>query len=200
MQGSREFSSYYAEFRRYAAEVTWDEPSKLAALKCGTAARLKKHRSGRLSTLTTIDLWVESLNEIDMHERQYQAESSSSSARTHTAPPPRQYQAPRPQPQVTTAAAAPAAAAAPVQNTTATGTVPGPMDLSLAANHRRVSPEERMYRMSEGRCYRCGGLGHMVSNCPLGQQTLRVIVIQPLAAAAAVATPVIRKTKGGTSA
>jgi chromosome segregation ATPase len=30
IQASREFSSYYAEFQRYAADVTWDEPSKLA--------------------------------------------------------------------------------------------------------------------------------------------------------------------------
>jgi len=53
MLGSREFSSYYAEFQRHAAEVTWDEPSKLAALKRGTAARFKKHLIGfgRLATL-----------------------------------------------------------------------------------------------------------------------------------------------------
>ena len=45
MQGNREFSSYYAEFQRYAAEVTLDEPSELAALNRGTAATHEKYLS-----------------------------------------------------------------------------------------------------------------------------------------------------------
>jgi hypothetical protein len=32
-QGNREFSTYLAEFQRHAAEVNWDEPSRLAVLK-----------------------------------------------------------------------------------------------------------------------------------------------------------------------
>ena len=83
-QGRREFSSYYAEFQRHAMEVTWDEPSKMAALKLGTDVKLKKHliRSDRLTTLNTINLLVESPIEIDMHECQYQAESSARTTNT----------------------------------------------------------------------------------------------------------------------
>jgi len=40
--------------------------------------------------------------------------------------------------------------------------------MDLSATRRRISVEEKARRMAEGRCYYCGGLGHMVRNCPLG--------------------------------
>ena len=39
-QGSQEFTSYYAEFQRYASEVKWDEMAKLSALRRGLTYRL----------------------------------------------------------------------------------------------------------------------------------------------------------------
>jgi hypothetical protein len=46
----------------------------------------------------------------------------------------------------------------------ATGTHPGPMDLS--AIRRQLTQEEKTTRLREGRCLYCGGLGHMARECP----------------------------------
>jgi len=40
--------------------------------------------------------------------------------------------------------------------------------MDLSATCRRISVEEKARHMAEGRYYRCGGLGHMVRDCPLG--------------------------------
>ena len=43
--------------------------------------------------------------------------------------------------------------------------------MDLSASRRRLTPEERSKRMAEGRCYCCGGIGHLVRECPLATQT-----------------------------
>ena len=48
--------------------------------------------------------------------------------------------------------------------TTATGTQPGPMDLS--ASKRTISPEEHGRRIAEGLCLYCAGAGHQARSCP----------------------------------
>jgi len=63
----------------------------------------------------------------------------------------------------------------PTQVTTATGSSPGPMDLST--NRRRITVEEKARRMAEGCCYHYGGLGHMGNDCPFGQHTLQAAAI-----------------------
>ena len=47
---------------------------------------------------------------------------------------------------------------------TATGTHPGPMDLSAA--RKTLSPEERGRHISGGLCFYCGGSGHLARTCP----------------------------------
>ena len=60
-----------------------------------------------------------------------------------------------------------------VMPTTATGTHPGPMDLSAA--RRTVSPEERGRRIAEGLCFYCAGTGHQARSYPNrpGQRPIR---------------------------
>jgi len=98
-----------------------------------------------------------------MHERQCQAESVAPKHKTATA-------APTP---------------APVTPTTGSGTSSDPMDLS--ATRRHIIPEAKARRMTEGHCYRRGGLGRMARDCPLGQRTLQAAVIAHAVIAPAVA-------------
>lgn len=41
-QGTRDFSSYFAEFQRHAAEVSWNDEAKLSALRRGLSYQLKQ--------------------------------------------------------------------------------------------------------------------------------------------------------------
>jgi len=85
-QGTRDFSSYYAEFLCHATEGEWDEPSKLAALKCGLAYHLKNDIIPVNPKPTTLAAYVELCNDLDAMCCQIQGESHAH----------RQYQAPQP--------------------------------------------------------------------------------------------------------
>jgi hypothetical protein len=151
-QGTREFSSYYAEFQRHAAEVTWDDVAKLAAFRRGLSYRLKSDLISVPEKPTTIAAFVALCNRLDIERRALQSESnrptpSTSRPRTSTTPVP----------------------------STQSGTHAGPMDLSAnrknsTASPLKVSPEERAKRMAEGRCYRCGEVGHISRECPIGNK------------------------------
>ena len=57
-------------------------------------------------------------------------------------------------------------------STTASRIHVGPMDLS--ASKKKLTPEERVKRLIEGRCLYCGGIGHMAKSCLLAKAPLRV--------------------------
>ena len=63
--------------------------------------------------------------------------------------------------------------------TTATGTHPGPMDLTAAK--KTFSPEERGRRIAEGLCFYCARTGHQARSCPNSseQQPIHIIPITP---------------------
>jgi hypothetical protein len=168
-QGTRDFSSYHVEFQQYATDINWDELSRLATLKRGLAYRLKNDLVTVLEEPRTLVEFITLCNRLDMKRRALQSESQSTRPLATTRPPPR-----------TTGTLAPAAGSAAPAPSMQSGTHAGPMDLS--ASRRRVSPEERARRMAEGRCYRCGGLGHLSRECPLAQQ-------KPIHAAEASTTP-----------
>ena len=64
------------------------------------------------------------------------------------------------------------------RNTTATGTAPGPMDLSLV--NGKLSPEVRQYRMANNLCKYCGQSGHFTRECPNKKnRSQKVAVVAP---------------------
>lgn len=158
-QGTRDFSTYHAEFQRYASEVTWDEASLWSHLRNGLTYELKRLLITVRPPPANMTDFITTCHDIDTQHRQLKSESH----RPHQQQQQQQQRRPAPAPRAQVATAASTAAAT---ASTASGTAPGPMDLS--ATRRRISPEEKARRMAEGRCYRCGGLGHMVMNCPLG--------------------------------
>ena len=143
-QGAREFVLYYAEFQRYAADVQWGKVAKLAALRKGLSYKLKNDLVTAGTDPATIADLVTLCNRLDMRRRALQSES----------------RAPNTTPRMGATASATTASMS-------SGTAPSPIDLSV--NRPRLTVEERAKRVAEGRCYRCGVVGHMARQCPLRQ-------------------------------
>ena len=145
--------------------MNWDETAKLSALRRGLTYRLQ-------NDLVTVDKEPESIAAVMALYNKLDTKRYTLKGNSHSHDP--RPQAPKHTPQATPGSATESA-------TTSSGTAPAPMDLS--ANRRRLSPEERGCRLTEGRCYHCGGMGHMARACPLGQQQ------KPMRAAEAVVAP-----------
>ena len=63
--------------------------------------------------------------------------------------------------------------------------------MDLSATRRHISVEEKARGMAEGRYYCCGGLGHMVRDCPLGLQVHAAMdFLAPVTALASASAPV----------
>jgi hypothetical protein len=154
-QGEKDFSSYFAEFQRYSAEVDWNESAKLSALQRGLSPRLKQDLVSVVDEPTGFKEWVELCQKLDNRRRAFLAD------RAKSLPSGQQSQGRQPQGPVRPAAPV----RAPAQST-AVGTHPGPMDLSAAASKRKEKAEEMARRRREGLCLYCGGVGHFASKCP----------------------------------
>jgi hypothetical protein len=48
------------------------------------------------------------------------------------------------------------------------------MDLSAGGVRKGISPQERAKRLAEGRCFGCGGQGHLFRDCPTKPRRLAV--------------------------
>ena len=68
-QGNYEFTSYYAEFQRYACEVKWDERAKLSALRRGFTYRLQNDLVMIDKEPKTIAAFVALCNKLDTKRR-----------------------------------------------------------------------------------------------------------------------------------
>jgi len=143
-QANREFSSYYAEFQRYASDVEWNESAKKSALFRGLSNEIKDALMLVDAAPATFDEFVPYVQRLDNRIRAREAEKKGRPTPRPANPTPRPAPPPTP--------------------STGSGTHPGPMDLS--SFRRTLSPEERQKRILEGRCLYCGGFGHVARVCP----------------------------------
>ena len=163
-QGSRNFVDYLTEFERYRADVDWEDHSLLYHLKHGLTYDLDRALLPYNPNSLSLEEFITTAKTVDNDLRMLKARHSHSKQSSSTSSRPSASRGPAP------ASALPPAPTAP---STATGTHPGPMDLS--ANNRRLSPAEKARRMKEGLCWYCGDATHIARNCPRkGPGSLRV--------------------------
>lgn len=149
-QKNRDFSEYYAEFQRYAADVNWDDAALLELLKGGLSQEIQTalvYAPGPTDFLA----FVSHVQGLDNRLRANRRTNPFNRQSTQ------QHNAPKP---------APAAAPPPANPTHSNSGYTGPAPMDLSTNKKRVTPEERARRMDLGLCYYCGGAGHMSRQCP----------------------------------
>jgi hypothetical protein len=154
-QANREFSLYFADFQRLSAETEWNESAKKDALQNGLCEELKDALT-LLIEEEEYSAFVKQLQRLDNKLRARQADKKKGGANSGKS------------------GSAPARSTAPIPKTsstsgghpTQTGSGyygPAPMDLSEG---KHISEEEKASRKAEGRCFYCGGVGHIARNCP----------------------------------
>ncbi|KAH0609023.1 uncharacterized protein H6S33_001251 [Morchella sextelata] len=166
-QRNRTFADYFAEFQRYAAESGMDEASRIEALMEGINGELDESMIHH-DTPATVDACATLLQRLDNRRRAAEAKRGSKKPWNVTTTP-----TPRPPPANPVSAPR---AAAPVANAPVTESHPssrpgGDVPMDLSGGRRRPSPAERNARLVEGRCFYCGGVGHMVRDCPQARAT-----------------------------
>ena len=167
-QANRDFSTYYVEFTRYAADTNWNEAAKRSQLEEGLCHELKNDPITRDEPKLFAD-FITLLQKLDQKRRHLTASAQGgktasttqtalhtthahTSASTHT------------HALLHTHTHTPTATTAPATTTTASGIYAGLMGLS--AGRKKLTPEERACRLAKRCCLYCGGVGHMAHACP----------------------------------
>ena len=182
-QASRDFSTYFAEFQRYAADTQYDDHAKRSFLRIGLSREMieaLQHRDEPENFLEFVQLLQRVANKLkdtqqELGTRRYQPNRDS----RPSAPP-----APRPQQSAPAPAPVQGPALPPAQNTsnpsyhgpaqnTSNPSYHGPAPMDLSSGRRMLPPAERSRRLSEGLCLYCGGMGHMAALCPNKRRPLR---------------------------
>jgi len=166
-QPNQDFASYNAKFQRYIGDVDWNEGAKRGQLTRGLNNELKDQ-------LVTLDAplafteYVPLLQRLDNCIRAHAAEKTSLSTQfrssTTTARNPVITTSVRNTNRPAGTGMMGSVSHPPITNlSTQSGTHSGPMDLSSIRD--RLTPEEKVLRIRQGRCLSCGDFGHMALSC-----------------------------------
>lgn len=167
-QGKDPVTLYNAKFSEYAAILGWNDSAKMSQFRQGLSEEVKNMLMHRPRPTTMAELLALSI-EVDNSWRSRAAEVGDTSRfHRNTVPIPGQrnwvdFRSPARQTPIISAPANPPAAGSRPIPSTASGTHPGPMDLSAA---RTLTPEMKKFRRDNHLCLYCGKAGHFASACP----------------------------------
>lgn len=163
-QTNKEFASYYAEFARLAADTNWDNNATKAILLQGLSNELKDALIHHDEPATMAELVVQ-CQRLDNRIRARRSDQSGNRSTNSRHIAQARSEHPGTAPTVTSAT--------PIHPTSSNSGYGGPAPMDLSYGSRRLSREERMKRIAEGRCLYCGGHGHLAMNCPNKRSSIR---------------------------
>ena len=149
-QGTKDCSTYNAEFVPLATILRIDDRTKISYFQQGLNDALQDSLAQQLLLPEEFNEYVQACIKIDNQLRARKEQKSAH--RSHDG------------------------RFTPHQNTTATGTQPGPMDLSAAGRGPQRTQGQKRTPLTEAQkkhhrdnnlCLYCGSAGHWASNCPL---------------------------------
>src|SRR6201989_389600 len=162
-------SAYYSKFDSYASPLDWNDAAKLSGFKAGLNDEIKDALSNHLEQPKTYvefaSYAIQLGNQLYDRRQQKRKESSHDKKKKD-----KKKTDENPPSTVTTV------------TSTASGTHPGPMDLSAG----KISQEEKNRRIKEDLCNYCGDDGHYAATCPKKSRRARQ---QGRAAHAAISAP-----------
>ena len=184
-QTNRPLEAFVSEFQQLAATARADDRTKRELFAQSLSFELKDRLAGILDQPEDFASYLAMTMKLDLQMRE--AAKGNRSLRTSTVQATASNRATTTtqKPSVSTAPQ-PTVTVPPVARTTATGTHPGPMDLSLGV--RRLTAAEKDRRRALGLCHYCGEPGHQAKVCPhsknnqlqIHESTSRSLPMSPL--------------------
>ena len=171
-QGSREFSTYFAEFQQYALQLNWNPEAIRAALKNGLSSELES----ALITIEEPDDYASFVTLLTRIDSKMRAAKNKLSPRPAGPTGPKGYNNGynKQGPPAATSGSAATTPSKPAHPTSTNSGYYGPAAMDLSSNKRKLTPEERMRRIAEGLCLYCGGAGHTAATCTNKSSRLRL--------------------------
>jgi Zinc knuckle./Retrotransposon gag protein. len=170
MHDRERFSTFIIRFEENSFESGWNDAALLSELYRALPTRIKEVLK-TLPRSRTVQELRDLVMSIDLRHWEYEEENRRTATRINWVPPVRQPQArpstePRTEGQDSRASRPVPERRNPVPQDARPPSSNRPRPADRRSDMPRISPEERERRRRENLCYRCGGEGHVGSNCP----------------------------------